>query len=188
MYKFSDKKEEAKWTEYTKQLAIRNFHSAPDWYFEDALLCAYEGLAKAIIGYDSSRGASFKTFLNMRVQCEISNALRYKYNEKRDGRRCFPLSYYEQVKENTGDDKHELEEWFSECPDYSHSIHSVRTWNKVKENITAKEMEVLQLTVEGYSQTQIAEILDIKKSTVSMRLARMREKLRRYYPEEVGQW
>lgn len=136
---------------------------------EDIIQEGMIGLLAAVKSYDSSRGASFKTYAATCIDNSIQSALK-KFSRKKD----IPShSFVEYSEEGIP-----LENGFDSAEDIYIAQESVSLLTKVlRENLSDFENEVLRLHIVGCSYNEIASRLSKTPKAIDNALQRVRKKL-----------
>lgn len=136
---------------------------------EDIIQEGMIGLLAAVKSYDSSRGASFKTYAATCIDNSIQSALK-KFSRKKD----IPSHSFVEYSE----EEIPLENGFDSAEDIYIAQESVSLLTKVlRENLSDFENEVLRLHIVGCSYNEIASRLSKTPKAIDNALQRVRKKL-----------
>lgn len=136
---------------------------------EDLIQEGMIGLLAAVKSFDSSRGASFKTYANTCIDNSIQTALR-KFRRQKD----IPVQNVVEYSE----EEIPVSSSYSSAEDTFIAQESVSLLTKVlRENLSDFENEVLRLHIVGCSYNEIADRLCKTPKAIDNALQRVRKKL-----------
>ena len=127
------------------------------------------GLYKAIKNFDLEKQASFKTFATLCITRQIQSAIR-KANSKKNTTEIQMFEYLDSDFD-IASNKENPEINLIDSQNYTNFLE------KIKEDLSDKEWEILTIYLDGFSYEQIAEKLNITKKSVDNALVRIRSKL-----------
>lgn len=136
---------------------------------EDIIQEGMIGLLAAVKSYDSTKGASFKTYASTCIDNSIQTALK-KFNRKKD----IPSHIFVEL----SDEEIPLTNSLDSAEDIYIAHESVSLLTKVlRENLSDFENEVLRLHIVGCSYNEIASRLSKTPKAIDNALQRVRKKL-----------
>ena len=141
------------------------------------------GLYDAIVKYDPSRGASFRTYASIEIRGNVFNAIRSRNNQKN-----IPLNNYLSVDMTGGITSPELGSYFI-LPSNDMTPEETAIFDEIKDRLafcinnelTEKERHCLTLKISGASVKEISDIMSLSEKAVETALSRARKKLKEIY-------
>ena len=136
------------------------------------------GLYKAIRDYDPNKQTSFKTFANLCITRQIHSAIRTANSKKN----IMFLDILDNSENNfdVATNVENPENKLIENQSYE------KFWSEINSKLSAKELQILNEYLEGYSYEQIAQKLQIERKSVDNALVRIRAKLAYLLKENEG--
>lgn len=134
------------------------------------------GLYKAINSFDETKQASFKTFANLCITRQIQSAIRNANSKKN--------TMFNEILDNSDgnfdvvSNKENPEENFILNQNYENILQNIKSL------LSKRELEILNVYLEGFSYEQIAEKLGVEKKSVDNALVRIRTKLSHYLDDK----
>lgn len=136
------------------------------------------GLFKAIRDFDENGGTSFSTFATLCVRRQLDTAIR-TYNRKKHS----PLNSYVSISfpddDNSFTDDDIQDNSIASNPEEAMLIKEQREFmlSRISNELSSFEKKVVSLYLEGYSHSEIANVLDKTQKSVDNALQRIRSKL-----------
>ena len=142
---------------------------------EDTIQEGMIGLYNAYASYDEDKDASFKTFATLCVERAMVSAVR-----KATATSQIPVEKVVSISDQDGEGLEEiLEDGKAGDPEeiYLRKSHTQMLHKYAEEHLSSKELQVLRQYLQGNSQSEIAEILGISRTSVDNALSRIKGKL-----------
>lgn len=133
------------------------------------MMCAI-GLCKAAITYDSSKDVKFATYAGICIENEIK--LELKKKQKKYSASVYSL---DRTFNNTSDGTGEIS--YMENITTGLSAYDEILPYQLDKVLNAKEYKLVALTLQGYTQVEIGNIIGISQTMVSMMLSKIKQKL-----------
>lgn len=145
---------------------------------EDLIQEGMIGLFKAVRDYDTEKSASFFSFAELCITCQIYSALETSNRKKHS-----PLNNYVSFSSQEEADGMNLEEIIGSqnvSPEQLMIEKEVKQefFSTLEERLSTLEKNVLYLYLEGNSYTRIAEIMEVSPKSIDNTLQRIRGKVK----------
>lgn len=149
--------------------------------FDDILQEGMIGLYKAILGYEQDKNENFSSFASLCIHRHVQNAVRRATSKKNQ-----PLNDYLSIniEGGVGDEENSIKILLKAKDKGAEQISLDREqnklfYNKIKDELSGVQYQVLLMYLNGYAYNEIATKLDLNTKRVDNQIQQIKKKLKR---------
>ena len=139
--------------------ARRAYHQYPQCEWDDLEAQAWLIVTEFIDDYDDTKGASLTTYLYNTLEFKLSDYIRrYVLKEL-----------------NMNGNRVHADHYDADIPDIAHQVEAKMMIDKIMESADKVSRDILQLTMAGFTQTEIGKMVGLSRARVCQILTSIRE-------------